>query len=80
MWVVGSSRTAVTGRSVVRGLVAARWLWSDPLADPGMRLGHVLADGFIQLSRLGRSDNVALLNESERYLHWRPSRTTTDGS
>ncbi|MCR0989360.1 hypothetical protein [Streptomyces albidoflavus] len=71
---------AVTGRSVVRGLVAARWLWSDPLADPGMRLGHVLADGFIQLSRLGRSDNVALLNESERYLHWRPSRTTTNGS
>lgn len=71
---------SVTSRSVVRGLVAARWLWSDPLTDPGMRLGHVIADGFIQLSRLWRSDNVALLNESERYHHWRPPLTWTNGS
>ncbi|MFD7918703.1 hypothetical protein ACFV3R_05710 [Streptomyces sp. NPDC059740] len=57
---------------VVRGLVVARWLWSDPLTDPVLRLSHVIADGYIQLSRMWRSDTVALLNESERYHHWRP--------
>ncbi|MFD6418466.1 hypothetical protein [Streptomyces sp. NPDC060194] len=70
---------SVTAASVVRELVAARWLWSDPLADPAMRLNTILADGFIQLSRLRRTDTVALLNASERYSAWRHPLTWTGG-
>ncbi len=67
---------AVTAASVIRELITARWVWSDPLADPGRRLGGVLADGFNQLSRLRRNDIVALFNEAERYRHWRHPLTS----
>ncbi|MFI9585307.1 hypothetical protein ACIHCQ_26415 [Streptomyces sp. NPDC052236] len=65
--------------SVIRGLVTARWVWSDPLADPGMRLNDMVADGFTQLSQLRRNDIVALFNEAERYRHWRHPQTIVSG-
>jgi len=61
---------------LIQGLVAARWVWSDPLADPGMRLSHLIAEGFTQLSQLRRNDIVPLFNEAERYRHWRHPQTT----
>jgi hypothetical protein len=61
---------AVDTEAVVRGLVTARWLWSDPLADPGMRLSGLVADGYSQLARLRQEDIVPLLNEAERYRYW----------
>lgn len=64
-------------QSVIRGLVAARWVWSDPLGDPGMRLGNMIADGFAQLSRLRSYDIVPLFNEAERYRSWRHPQTTS---
>ncbi|KUJ67706.1 hypothetical protein ACZ90_25945 [Streptomyces albus subsp. albus] len=67
---------AVDAASVIRELVLTRWVWSDPLADPGMRLNDMLADGFNQLSRIRRSDIVALFNEAERYRHWRHPLTS----
>ncbi len=67
---------AVDAASAIRGLVAARWVWSDPLADPAMRLNDMIADGFTQLSQLRRNDIVALFNEAERYRHWRHPQTT----
>ncbi|MCF3961080.1 hypothetical protein [Streptomyces fuscigenes] len=70
---LGSGRgpaTAVDTAEVVRGLVAARWLWSDPLADPGLRLSGLVADGYAQLAHLRRDDIVPLLNEAERYRYW----------
>ncbi|MET7903687.1 hypothetical protein [Streptomyces sp. NPDC005336] len=71
---------AVTTASVIRELITARWVWSDPLADPGMRLNDMIADGFNQLSRLRRNDIVALFNEAERYRHWRhPLTFTSEG-
>nr|WSZ94983.1 hypothetical protein OH820_04335 [Streptomyces sp. NBC_00857] len=71
---------AVTTGSVIRELIITRWVWSDPLADPGMRLNNLLADGFNQLSRLRRNDVVALFNEAERYRHWRhPLISTSEG-
>lgn len=66
---------AVDAASAIRGLVAARWVWSDPLADPAMRLNDLIADGFTQLSQLRRNDIVALFNEAERYRHWRHPQT-----
>ncbi|GAA3377540.1 hypothetical protein GCM10020367_53600 [Streptomyces sannanensis] len=66
---------AVDAESVIRGLVTARWVWSDPLGDPGMRLNDMIADGFTQLSQLRRNDIVALFNEAERYRHWRHPQT-----
>ncbi|WP_262702328.1 MULTISPECIES: hypothetical protein [Streptomyces] len=71
---------AVTTASVIRELITVRWVWSDPLADPGMRLNDMIADGFNQLSRLRRNDIVALFNEAERYRHWRhPLTSTSEG-
>jgi hypothetical protein len=64
--------------TVIQGLVAARWLWSDPLADPGMRLGGLIADGFTQLAHLRRDDIVPLYNEAERYRHWRHPQVWTE--
>ncbi|WP_431046144.1 hypothetical protein ACQUSR_30640 [Streptomyces sp. P1-3] len=73
-------RGSVTNESVIRDLVLTRWVWSDPLADPGMRLNNLIADGFNQLSRIRRSDIVALFNEAERYRHWRhPLTSTSEG-
>ncbi|MFJ2900927.1 hypothetical protein ACIQOU_07065 [Streptomyces sp. NPDC091279] len=70
----------ITAESVIRELVTVRWLWSDPLTDPGMRLNDLIADGFNQLSRLRRNDVVALFNEAERYRHWRhPLTVTSEG-
>lgn len=74
-------RPAGTGDAarVVRGLVAARWVWSDPLADPGMRLRNLIAEGFTQLSQLRRDDIVPLYNEAERYRNWRHPQTAGEG-
>ncbi|WP_313896004.1 hypothetical protein [Streptomyces sp. YIM 98790] len=76
----GGSATepAVTLTTVVRGLVAARWVWSDPLGDPRGQLDQTLAEGFGQLALLsGGQDVVVLLDEAERYRHWR--RTPAGG-
>ncbi|MFJ4918627.1 hypothetical protein [Streptomyces sp. NPDC088725] len=67
---------AIDSAAAVRGLVTARWVWSDPLADPGMRLGDMIADGFTQLSQLRRNDIVPLFNEADRYRNWRHPQTT----
>ncbi|WP_406002745.1 hypothetical protein [Streptomyces sp. NBC_00829] len=71
-----TSQRSVDAASAIRGLVTARWVWSDPLADPAMRLNDMIADGFTQLSQLRRTDIVALFNEAERYRHWRHPQTT----
>ncbi|MFD7092244.1 hypothetical protein ACFV94_31225 [Streptomyces sp. NPDC059896] len=76
----GEPGEAVTTGGVIRELIITRWVWSDPLADPGMRLNDLIADGFNQLSRLRRNDVVALFNEAERYRHWRhPLTSTSEG-
>ena len=78
---LGSQREwgqAIDARAVIQGLVTARWVWSDPLADPGMRLGNMIADGFTQLSQLRRDDIVPLFNEAERYRNWRHPQTATE--
>ncbi|GAA1202451.1 hypothetical protein GCM10009654_68210 [Streptomyces hebeiensis] len=76
----GTGDRGLGAESVIRELVTARWVWSDPLADPGMRLTDLIADGFHQLSRLRRNDVVALFNEAERYRHWRhPLTSTSEG-
>ncbi|APU15346.1 MULTISPECIES: hypothetical protein [Actinoalloteichus] len=67
----------VTVTALVRGLVAARWVWCDPLADPRRRLKETLADGFGQLTRLSGRDVVVLLDEAERYRYWRTSPATS---
>ncbi|HEX5568604.1 MAG TPA: hypothetical protein VFY14_17045, partial [Streptomyces sp.] len=70
---------AITDTSVVRGLVCARWVWSDPLGDPGMRLNGVIASRYDRLSELRGSDIVALYDEADRYRHWRRPATVVDG-
>ncbi|MGK5446283.1 hypothetical protein [Streptomyces radiopugnans] len=70
---------SITDTLVIQGLVCARWLWSDPLGDPGMRLNHVIAGKYDRLSELRGSDIVALYDEAERYRHWRHPLTAADG-
>lgn len=70
---------SITDTSVIRGLVCARWLWSDPLGDPGLRLNSVIAARYDRLSELRGSDIVALYDEAERYRRWRHGPAGTDG-
>ncbi len=69
---------SITDTSVIRGLVCARWLWSDPLGDPGLRLNSVIAARFDRLSEMRGSDIVALYDEAERYRHWRHPLSAPD--
>ncbi|WP_101255766.1 hypothetical protein [Streptomyces barkulensis] len=69
---------SITDVSVIRGLVCARWLWSDPLGDPGLRLNSVIAAKYDRLSELRGSEIVALYDEAERYRHWRHPLTLAD--
>lgn len=66
----GTAHTDSPVEPAVRALVVARWLWSDPLTDPEMRLGPLLAQRFGRLSEYPRSDNLHLFNEAERYSNW----------
>ena len=70
---------AVTAFSIIRSLVVARWIWSDPLGDPGMRLGDVIASKFNHLAELKGSDIVTLYNQADRYRSWRHPPTCADG-
>lgn len=62
---------SITRESVIRVLVCARWVWSDPLGDPLMRLNDVIADQYMRLAEWRGSDIVRLHDEAERYRRWR---------
>lgn len=76
----GRPVAAMDTATVIRGLVAARWLWSDPLADPGMRLSGPVADAYSQLAHLRGDDIVPLLNEAERYRYWQHPQSWGGGT
>lgn len=67
----GEARGTRTLAGVVERIVVARWIWTDPLSDPGRRLNPVLADGFHQLATLRGGGVVPLYDEAARYQQWR---------
>ncbi|NSC24464.1 hypothetical protein FM076_26265 [Streptomyces albus subsp. chlorinus] len=65
------ARTDSPLHAAVRALLVARWLWSDPLLDPGRVLGPTLAARFERVSQEHpHSDSLHLLNEAEKYRNW----------
>ena len=62
---------SITRESVIRVRVCARWVWSDPLGDPLMRLNGLIADQYVRLAEWRGSDIVRLHDEAERYRRWR---------
>ncbi|NJQ03927.1 hypothetical protein [Streptomyces zingiberis] len=62
---------AMTPEGVIRRLVVARWIWNDPLSDPGRRLSTVIAGNFDHLAALRGSGIVPLYDEAIRYRQWR---------
>ncbi|MDA3648473.1 CobW-like GTP-binding protein [Saccharopolyspora indica] len=48
-------------------LVAAKWLMSDPLGDPGRTLRGIARSEFEQLARQARAGFVVFFGESEKY-------------
>ncbi|GAA2776874.1 hypothetical protein GCM10010470_07080 [Saccharopolyspora taberi] len=48
-------------------LVAAKWLLSDPLGDPGRSLHNVVRIGFERLAQQAEAGFVVLLAEAEKY-------------
>ncbi|MBA0052063.1 hypothetical protein E0L36_14490 [Streptomyces sp. AJS327] len=73
-------RTANPVEADIRALLVARWVWSDPLADPGMRLTETVGERFARLSEHPRGDNLYLFNEAERYRSWlHPQTRTVEG-
>ncbi|MBQ0985824.1 hypothetical protein KBZ10_15120 [Streptomyces sp. F63] len=67
----GSHAPAMSPEAVVRRLVVARWIWSDPLSDPGRRLNAVIASNFDHLAAMRSSGIVPLYDEAVRYRQWR---------
>lgn len=59
-------RTAPADANLAR-LVAARWLMSDPLGDPGRSLRSIVRSEFEQLAKEARVGFVLLFAESEKY-------------
>lgn len=67
----GDGGGVLTRGGVIQRLVIARWIWSDPLSDPGRRLNPVLAGDFDHLAALRSNGVVPLYDESARYQQWR---------
>lgn len=74
------SRTDHPVEGDIRALLVARWVWSDPLTDPEMRLTDTVGERFARLSEHPRGDNLYLFNEAERYRNWlHPQVRTVEG-
>lgn len=67
----GSDTPAMSPEAVIRRLVVARWIWSDPLSDPGRRLNAVIAGNYDHLAAMRSSGIVPLYDEAVRYRQWR---------
>ncbi|OAH14025.1 hypothetical protein [Streptomyces jeddahensis] len=62
-------------RRTVCGLVAAGWLWADPLTDPRGRMLPELAERFSRLAALLDRDTLPLYEEAARFRDWVPPQT-----
>ncbi|WP_149850255.1 hypothetical protein [Solihabitans fulvus] len=51
----------------IAGMVVARWLWSDPLSDPALRLNPVICNGFRDLARRSPRGGLRLVAEADFY-------------
>ncbi|GGI88216.1 hypothetical protein GCM10011581_26670 [Saccharopolyspora subtropica] len=60
-------RAAPAANANLARLVAAKWLMSDPLGDPGRTLRGIVRSEFEQLARQARAGFVVLFGESEKY-------------
>lgn len=54
-------------RRVVWSLVAARWIWADPLGDPGFTLTHAIADEFVLLADVFETGRNRFHQEARKY-------------
>ncbi|MER7012480.1 hypothetical protein ABT324_13760 [Saccharopolyspora sp. NPDC000359] len=61
------ARVVVPAEADLARLVAAKWLMSDPLGDPGRTLRGVVRSEFEQLARQARAGFVVFFGESEKY-------------
>ncbi|PGH47640.1 hypothetical protein [Streptomyces sp. Ru87] len=67
----GDHGPAMSLASVVHRMVVARWIWSDPLSDPGRRLNAVLASAYDHVAALRSARSSPLYDEAVRYRQWR---------
>ncbi|MCG8919932.1 CobW-like GTP-binding protein [Actinokineospora sp. PR83] len=56
----------------VFALVAARWIWADPLADPGLDLTDAVADAYAAIAGQVRGGLVRFRQESKLYRNLDP--------
>lgn len=61
------ARTVPAADGDLARLVAAKWLMSDPLGDPGRTLRGIARSEFEQLARQARAGFVVFFGESEKY-------------
>ncbi|SEF74921.1 hypothetical protein SAMN02982929_00545 [Saccharopolyspora kobensis] len=61
------ARVVAPAEADLARLVAAKWLMSDPLGDPGRTLRGIARSEFEQLARQARAGFVVFFGESEKY-------------
>jgi hypothetical protein len=54
-------------RNILWSMVAARWIWVDPLGDPTFTLTDTIANGFIRLADVANSGLVKYHREAQAY-------------
>jgi hypothetical protein len=63
-------RTGV--RDTLWSLVAARWIWADPVGDPAFSLADTIADGFVLLTKDVETGRARFHREAKAYREMRP--------
>ncbi len=53
--------------TTIAGMTVARWLWSDPLCDPAVTMGRLIALGYRDLARRSPEGQPRLIVEAESY-------------
>ncbi|MGH3566458.1 MAG: hypothetical protein ACRDRH_10580 [Pseudonocardia sp.] len=54
-------------RNALWSMTAARWIWADPVADPGHTLADTIADGFVRLAEVGLTGLARYRREAKKY-------------
>ncbi|MGH4014903.1 MAG: hypothetical protein ACRDSL_13485 [Pseudonocardiaceae bacterium] len=54
-------------RNTLWSMVAARWIWSDPLGDPAFELTNTIADGYVRLAEEAQTGLARYRSEAQVY-------------
>ncbi|MGH8575028.1 MAG: hypothetical protein ACREX8_21030, partial [Gammaproteobacteria bacterium] len=54
-------------RNTLWSMVAAHWIWSDPLGDPTFELTNTIADGYVRLAEEAQAGQAHYRKAAQAY-------------